>query len=169
MADALEIRASALASQGQGRTVSGYCAVFNDPVPICDFEEVIAPTAFDRVLDGDGDVLALYDHETGQLLGRRSAGTLRLAKDDRGLRFELDLPETQLGRDVAELVRRRDLAGCSFGFVCRSEAWQGQRRTLKDVDLREISIVAQPAYPQTSVAVRSRQTAKKEAFRVWTL
>lgn len=169
MAGALEYRASALASQGQGRTVTGYCAVFGDPVPICDFEEVIAPTAFDRVLDGDGDVLALYDHETGQLLGRRSAGTLRLAKDERGLRFELDVPNTQLGNDIIELVRTKALQGCSFGFIVRDEAWEGQRRTLKDVDLREISIVAQPAYPQTSVAVRSRQTAKKEAYRVWTL
>ncbi len=170
MAGALEYRASALASQGQGRTICGYCAVFNSPTVIGDFEEVIAPSAFDRSLAEGADVLACYDHQRGQLLGRVSANTLRLSRDAHGLRFELDVPDTQLGRDVIELVRTKALQGCSFGFRVRpsGEKWEGKRRTLTDLDLHEISLVAEPAYPATSIAMRSKGRADKRSLYVWT-
>src|SRR5262249_54192729 len=83
---------------------------------------------------------------------------LKLHEDSRGLAFELHLPNTQLARDIAELVSAGELSQMSFGFVARDDTWsrEGRRtiRTLCKVDLFEISIVPEPAYEQTSVSLR---------------
>jgi Escherichia/Staphylococcus phage prohead protease len=75
------------------------------------------------------------------------------------LAFSLDLPDTSLGRDTLALAERSDLGGMSFAFVPVDEHWDGDRRELQSVDLREISVVsAWPAYEATEVVARSRET-----------
>jgi len=96
------------------------------------------------------------------------SGTLRLAEDTRGLKFSLDLPDTAAGRDVVALAERNDIGGMSFGFRVPKggESWNGKRRTLRTIDLREISIVSSwPAYPDTSLALRSRALEDAERRR----
>lgn len=141
-----------------GRTLKGYAALFNVEAPIGDFVEFIRPGAFARTLSAPSaaNIRAIYEHDDKSLLGRVGSGTLRLHEDDHGLAFELDLPDTTLGRDVAELVKRRDIGGCSFGFVPKQEEWDGSTRSLIDVDLSEITLTASPAYPETTVSLRSR-------------
>ena len=146
---ASEIRAS-------GRRLEGYAARFNVLADLGTFREQIEPGAFTRSLGGD--VLALLDHDTGKVLGRTRSGTLRLSEDARGLHFSLDLPDTQAGRDVVALAERGDLGGMSFGFTVPpgGEDWGDNLRRLREVELREISVVsAWPAYPDTEVAVRA--------------
>lgn len=150
---------------GAGRRLEGYAATFGTEARMAGFVETIAPGAFREALAGD--VLALLDHNNGQVLGRTSSGTLRLTEDRHGLAFSLDLPETQAGRDVAELAKRGDLGGMSFGFLVPKDGdvWEGDRRTLRKIDLREISVVSSwPAYDGTTVALRSRNRCN-EAFR----
>lgn len=149
---AIELRAAA------GRRLEGYVATFGTPATIGPFTETIAPGAFRASLAAQADILALMDHDPTRLLARTSAGTLRLAEDARGLRFELDVPDTQLGRDVLVQAERRDLGGMSFGFRVKDEAWPARdRRELRAVDLVEVSIVAAfPAYSGTSVTARAR-------------
>ncbi len=145
-----------------GRKLAGYAAVFDAEADLGAFRERIAPGAFAASLAGGGDILCLVDHDPSALLGRTRTGTLRLAEDSRGLAFEVDIPDTTLGRDVLALAERGDLGGGSFGFLVASggERWQGDLRTLTAVDLREISVVhAWPAYDATSVAARSRPGA----------
>lgn len=147
-----EIRA--VASQ---RRIEGYAATFGSKATIGDFSETIQPGAFRSALAGD--ILALMDHDPGRVLGRTRSGTLRLSEDSRGLAFSLDLPDTQAGRDILALAERDDLGGMSFGFLVPSggEFWEGSTRNLKTIDLKEISVVsAFPAYPDTSIALRSR-------------
>ncbi len=161
----------------------GYAARFGGlSKPLADqagevFVERIDRGAFDRSLREGADVWALFAHQPDRVLGRRKSGTLRLRKDATGLVFELDLPDTDLGREVAELVRRGDIGGCSFGFVVRRDRWtlDGGRmvRTLLDVDLRGISLTPMPAYDGTSaVLVRAmvpaairRRRALEESLR----
>jgi HK97 family phage prohead protease len=93
------------------------------------------------------------------LLGRTSAGTLRLIEDEIGLRMELDLPDTTLGRDVAELTRSRNLQGQSFSFTTAVAQWDYSSdpaiRTVIEVDsLFDVGPVTFPAYEETSVAMR---------------
>lgn len=153
----------AFSIESKGRTLSGYAAVFDSPTRIGDFQEVIKKGAFTRSLTSleAPKIKAIYEHDTSQLLGRLGSKTLRLWEDQRGLCFELDLPNTTLGNDVAELVKRGDLAGCSFGFIVRSENWTDTRRELLDVDLFEITLTSDPAYEATSVDIRSNRKTKR--------
>lgn len=159
--EAPELRASA---SGGGVTVKGYAAVFDSPADIGgDWIEVIAPGAFTETLRAD-DVLALAAHDSARILGRTSAGTLRLQQDQRGLAVEIDLPDTSDGRDVGELVRRGDLKGMSFGFIVRQDEWDERavppKRTIRSVDLIEVSAVGRPAYGDTTLALRSLENAR---------
>ena len=147
-----------------GRRLVGYAATFGTAAKIGDFTETIRAGAFRASLARPrGDVLALVDHDPGRLLARTRSGTLRLAEDARGLAFELDVPDTQLGRDVLALAERHDIGGMSFGFRVTDEAWptRGQRE-LRAVDLIEVSVVhAHPAYPATTIAARSRRSRNR--------
>jgi hypothetical protein len=152
-----------------GRKLSGYVATFGTETRIADFIEVIAAGAFAGSLRANPDILALVDHDPGKILGRTGSGSLALTEDQRGLRFELDLPDTQLGRDIAALAARKDIGGMSFGFNVPEggDEWHGERRTLKAVDLREISVVqAFAAYSGTSVSVRSRKSMTDNERRI---
>ncbi|AVA15370.1 HK97 family phage prohead protease [Sphingopyxis sp. MG] len=146
--------------RAQGRRIEGYAATYGSEARLGGFVETIAPGAFRSTLGGD--ILALLDHDAGKVLGRTRSGTLRLTEDSRGLAFSLDLPDTQAGRDVEALAARGDLGGMSFGFKVPAggERWDGEKRTLYQIDLREVSIVqAWPAYPDTEVALRSARDA----------
>lgn len=160
----IERRAAAeFTLSGSGRRLGGYAAVFHSEARIADFRELIRPGAFTESLRTRQDILALVDHDTSRVLARTKSGTLELSEDAKGLRFELSLPATQAGRDVLALAERGDLGGASFGFLVREggEQWNGNTRELTAVDLMEISIVsAWPAYPDTTVAARSRPSAR---------
>jgi hypothetical protein len=84
-----------------GRKLTGYAARFNAETDLGEFIEVIRPGAFTRTLAAAtaGNIRAIYEHDGKSLLGRLGAGTLRLSEDSEGLAFELDLPDTNLGRD----------------------------------------------------------------------
>lgn len=147
------------ASETGVKTVRGYAAVFNSETDIGGyFREVIAPGAFADSISGD--VRALVDHDSGRVIGRTKAGSLRLVEDERGLAVEIDLPDTSDGRDLAALVERGDIDGMSFGFAVRKEEWDETIdppvRTIRAVELFEVSAVTWPAYPDTSLAMRSR-------------
>ena len=141
-----------------GRRLAGHAALFNQEARISGFTEIIRQGAFKDSLAGR-DVLALVDHDPSRLLARTKSGTLRLEEDARGLRFELDLPDTQQGRDILTLAERGDIGGMSFGFTVAKdgETWNGTRRELRAVVLHEISVVhAWPAYQGTTVEPRAK-------------
>lgn len=158
----VEIRSTAgITSPSPGR-LEGYAAVFNVAANLGEFVETVKPGAFARTLAECGaGILALYDHERRSVLGRTGAGTLRLNEDGKGLAFSLALPDTTLGRDLAVLVQRGDVNGCSFAFRCHDdgEAWESRGgtlyRELRSVELHEITITPRPAYADTTVAVRT--------------
>jgi HK97 family phage prohead protease len=167
--ESIELRAAADGSKSPG-TLVGYAALFNRlSLDLGYFREQIAPGAFASAL-GRCDVRALFNHDPSCVLGRTSAGTLRLVEDEIGLRMECDLPDTQLGRDTAESIRRRDIQGQSFAFTISKEEWDWKSdpplRTLVEADeLYDVGPVTYPAYEETSVALRSFQTqqAKESA------
>lgn len=149
-----------------GRKLTGLAAVFDQETRVAGFTEVIRPGAFKASLDRD--VLALVDHDAGRLLARTKSGTLRLWEDAEGLRFEIDVPDTQEGRDVLTLAERGDLGGMSFGFLPakNGEKWIGNRRTLTAVVLHEISVVhSWPAYQGTTVEPRAHRPKLAAALR----
>jgi len=138
----------------EGMTFEGYAAMFDSASEPLPFTERIAPGAFNRSLKSRNDIKLLWNHSTGEVLGSTRAGTLKLTEDDRGLRVWSMLPNTTTGRDAAELIRRGDVDAMSFGFSVprNGDSWSddGKERTLNEVRLHEVSIVAFPAYSGTA-------------------
>lgn len=157
----LEIRANGTLT-AKGKTLSGYASVFNSEAMLPGFIEVIRQGAFAKSLATGSNVRALYHHDSAALLGTTKGGTLQLREDGHGLKFELALPDTTHGRDVAVLVERGDLQNCSFGFRVAEggDRWEQRGsvlvRELLQVDLSEITLTADPAYQDTTVAMRSK-------------
>lgn len=154
--------------------IGGYAAVFNslsEPIGGM-FREVIRRGAFTKTLQ-ESDVVAVWNHDTGEPLGRRSNGTLSLDEDEHGLRFDLTMASTQRGRDAHELIRRGDVKEMSFGFAVVKERWTRDAsaamdtRELLEVALFEISPVTFPAYAATEVEARGvfeRRTQRNTEF-----
>jgi HK97 family phage prohead protease len=148
-----------LRAEGDGRTFTGYASVFNEPSLPLPFTEIVKPGAFKRSLQSRNRMMLLWNHDTSNPLASTRNGSLQLAEDARGLKVTATLPDTTLGRDIAELVRTGVIDAMSFGFAVKKDSWSqdGNTRYLEDVSLYEVSLVSTPAYEQTSgtVSVRS--------------
>ena len=155
-----------------GRLVAhGYAARFDKlSQNLGGFVERISPGAFKKTLK-EADVRALFNHDPHLVLGRNISGTLRMSEDSDGLAYEIDLPDTSVGRDVAVLLERGDVSGSSFGFRVIDDVWDDAadgfpRRTLKEVALRDVGPVTFPAYVDASSAIRSLAEARSIDFDV---
>lgn len=155
-------------------TLSGYSAVYYNPADpgteyriYSDVVERISRGAFDEALQLD-EIVAKFDHE-GTILGRTGNRTLRLSSDEKGIRYEIDLPETTRASDVLALVSRGDIRGSSFDAYMSGE-WSRERRddnsilrvrTVRKIDrLLEVGPVTRPAYKSTTAGLRSEADAQ---------
>jgi len=172
---AAELRASA---SGDAKKLSGYAAVYNVPTVIGgQFNEVLRPGCFDACLAEDPDVRALWNHSDLTVLGRTTAGTLRLRSDNKGLFYEIDLPETQAAKDLWLSVSRKDVTGSSFGFYALKENWLPAMkpgdlptREILVANVYDVSLCAFPAYEEgTSVNARSLVPEEMRAENLGTM
>lgn len=152
------------AAEGE-RKIVGYAAVFNSlSEDLGGFREVILPGAFDRAIREGHDAVALWNHDSSEVLGRVSAGTLALSVDEHGLRSEITPPASAENR--METIRRGDVKAMSFGFRVLTDAWRTQDgdqvRELVDLELLDVSPVAYPAYPATQVSTRALERAREK-------
>lgn len=149
-----------------GPVIAGYAAVFNElSEDLGGFKERVLPSAFTNTLKGKPDVKALVDHDSSKILGRTTAGTLMLTVDDRGLAVRIKPPDTAAGNDIVTSIKRGDIDQMSFAFSTfdpphsGAPTWQTEDgvdiRELVQVNLFDISVVVFPAYPDTSVQLRS--------------
>jgi HK97 family phage prohead protease len=146
----------------RGALIEGYAALFNtrsEGLP--GFTEVIQPGAFAKAIQSS-DVRALWNHNPDYVLGRVKSGTLEIVEDERGLKITNTPPDTQWARDLMVSMRRGDVDQMSFTFkLARGGAtWKEENGTLirtihEMAEVGDVSPVTYPAYPDTSVAVRS--------------
>lgn len=164
-------------------TISGYAAVYHrEDNPGTQYElmpnyyERIQPGAFTRALNEGDDVRALFNHDASAVLGRSKSGTLRLSADKVGLKYEVDLPNTQLARDLAESVERGDISGSSFAFSVTPEGQKIERdkdgttyRNILETRLYDVSVVTYPAYEAATSGLRSAENVEeaKAALDSW--
>lgn len=163
-----------LRMDGDKPTVVGYGAVFNsESNDLGGFREYIAPGAFDGRLKDD--VRFLINHDANLILARTTNGTLRLSVDDKGLRYEADMPNTSTARDLMELLKNGTISQSSFAFTVEEDSWEVKDgmniRTIDKVSqLYDVSSVTYPAYnsASSSVALRSMQEwqEKEEAKKL---
>jgi len=127
--------------------------------------ERIMPGAFNRALAESDDVRALFNHDPSLILGRNTAGTMKLSSDDVGLRYEIDPADTNVSKDTREHISRGDVTGSSFMFIVEHEEWRTEGdleiREVLGVKLLDIGPVTFPAYASATASVRSEDT--KEA------
>ena len=160
----LEIRAD----ESGGKSLAGYAAVYNSDSELIwgEFIERIDPGAFQTDAGGRARYKAFESQlrSCARIHASRNAQAGVPTRRDYGLTSTY--PNTTYGADAFESVRRGDVAGVSFGFECRAHKWEKRQgvdvRTLLDVELYEVSPCAMPAYPDTSVAVRSLEQTREE-------
>jgi len=143
-------------SQNGETIITGYAAVFNAwSSDLGFFKEKIDKGAFKKTIQ-ENDIRALINHDPNLIIGRMKNKTLELWEDDKGLGFNIKLPETSYADDLRESIKRKDITQNSFGFQTIQDEWSkdGKKRTLKEVKLFDISPVTFPAYKQTSVKMR---------------
>jgi len=137
--------------------ITGYAAVFNKwSEDLGYFKEKIQEGAFTKTISENDDVRALINHDPNLIIGRTKNKTLKLWEDERGLVYDVQLPDTSYANDLRESIKRKDITQNSFGFQVIQDEWSKDvsKRTLTEVKLFDVSPVAFPAYKQTSVALR---------------
>lgn len=151
------------------RVIRGYAIVFNSPSQLLydvrtrkRMTEYIEPSSVSPEFLSRQDIKLNYNHDDNKLLGRsrQGIGTLKYSIDNIGVRWECEMPNTSLGDEVLELVRRGDLFGCSFRFrydkFTDERSGDGVKRTVHSfAGIYDFSVVADPAYLATSVDARS--------------
>ena len=151
------------------RAFSGYGAAFGN---VDSYGDVIAPGAFrDSIAEArkSGDWPAMLLQHGFADGGPTPIGVwTEMREDDRGLWVEGRLADTQAGRDSYALLKmqpRPAISGLSIGFVAKEWVARSKpeepRRTLKRIDLFEVSLVTFPANRRAKVeAVKSERTIK---------
>jgi len=149
-------------NQDGKRRLVGYTAVFDQEVDIAGyFREVFRQGSFAKTLQ-EYDQVALWNHDTGAPLARKSAGTLALREDEHGLHVEIELNNTSWADDVFESVNSGVVKGMSIGFSVLKADWSDLEdaeklplREIKEARLYESSPVTFPAYPTTEIQARA--------------
>ena len=149
-------------NQDGKRRLIGYTAVFDQEVDIAGyFREVFRQGSFAKTLQ-EYDQVALWNHDTGAPLARKSAGTLALREDEHGLHVEIELNNTSWADDVFESVNSGVVKGMSIGFSVLKADWSDLEdteklplREIKEAKLYESSPVTFPAYPTTEIQARA--------------
>lgn len=176
---AVEFRASD--PVGDGRTLTGYAAMFDTPAVIRDWlgswEETIARGAFRKTLKRKTPVMQ-FDHGHDPATGTIPIGTVQeLSEDDTGLFVRARLYDNAKVEPIRQAIEGGAIDGMSFRFEVSKEEWldaegnkvkleqvddllwagvEGLKRTIIEVDpLYELGPVVFPAYDNTSVGVRS--------------
>ena len=167
-----EIRSTEIRTANEeSRAVEGYALVFDSlSEDLGGFRERILPDALDGVLE-KSDILALLNHNRDRGVLARSRygkGSLSLWVDEVGLRYQFDAPNTALGDELLEYLKRGDITQSSFAFVIEEDSWEKQSdgeyiRTIKKFNqLFDISPVFEPAYSATSVCKRFAEIQEEE-------
>lgn len=146
--------------------IQGYGSVFGKlSRNLGGFVEQVHSQAF-RSAEAQGfpDVVCRYNHNDDWLLGTTKAGTCILSVDGTGLHYDVEVPNTRAGNDVAELTRRGDVTSSSFAFRVPDggDLWERSSqvgglplRTLLELELVDVAPVNTPAYPDATAFVRS--------------
>lgn len=153
---------------GKKLVLRGYPILFNTETKIYDFwageiRETILPTALNGTDLTDVYLITGHNIEPDKVLGRNGVN-MRMEVDETGLFFECELPNTQLARDIYNLVESGLVDGMSFGFYCSDEINEETKtRTITHIDeLFEITITPFPAYKEASVIVQKQRQATED-------
>ena len=139
-----EVKFAAADDETGARVFSGYGAVFGN---VDSYGDVIAKGAFKKTIKSGELPLLFLNHDPLSLpIGKWT----KLEEDEFGLKAEGFFLDTQAGRDAYTAAKSGAITGLSIGFRpvdvhIGKQNTDEPRRTLKSVDLLEISVVTFPA------------------------
>ena len=163
-----------LENNEESRTVFGYAVVFESPSQDMGFIETIKRGAITQETVNNCDVFAKLNHDDAKILARSNKGkdSLKLIVDERGVYYEFDAPNNDLGNTLLEHIKRGEISQSSFAFALNPEDKNAQKwekrdgklyRTINSIKfLFDVSPVFTPAYVQTSVDKRDLENAEKQ-------
>lgn len=177
-----DIQIRAIDGQSESRKVEGYAMLFDVESSFIGYYETIQRGAITQELVDNCDVFALFNHDNDEVLARSNMGkgSLTLTVDEKGLKYEFEAPNTDIGNRLIEHIKRGDISQSSFAFCIdpnddEAETWESKDgvyfRTIKKIyKLFDVSPVWQPAYTDTTVSKRAStkieelETQRKEAI-----
>ena len=140
--------------------VEGYASTFKPYVLFSedgvDYSEVIDRHAFDET--DMSDVVFRIDHE-GAVYARTSNNLIELSVDDKGLFSRVNLGMTEGAKEVWRNIEIGNYPKMSFAFTVAKDEYDKKTHTrniLKVRKLYDVSAVAFPANPDTSIDVSTR-------------
>jgi HK97 family phage prohead protease len=149
----------------ESRTIEGTPTVFNSAYDMGWYDEEMSADVF---INSDmNDVVALFNHDANMVLARTKSGTLKLKVTGSAMEYEFEAPNTTLGNDLLEMVKRGDVYQSSFAFSVEAEDWQERegkkpKRIIRSIKkVYDVSPVTYPANPDTMVAKRSYDATKQ--------
>ena len=149
--------------------VEGRAVVSDTPTVMYESDGVKYYEVIDRqALDGCDmkDVAFKYNHsQSVMVMARTRNRTLELVPDNHGLLIRATLANTTAGRDLYELIRRKDVDKMSFAFTVDKESYDRDTRTrtiLRFKKIWDVSAVDTPAYPDTSITARDYFELERE-------
>ena len=143
----------------ESRTIVGTATVFNSSYDMGWYDEEMTSDVFASA--DMKDVVALFNHDANMVLARTKSGTLKLNLTGNALEYSFEAPNTTLGNDLLEMVKRGDVYQSSFAFSVEKEDWQENiggkpKRIIRSIKkVYDVSPVTYPANPDTMVAKRS--------------
>ena len=154
-----------LRAKPESRTIFGTATVFNSSYDMGWYDEEMSS---DSLNEADmKDVVALFNHDMNMVLARTSSGTLKLNVTGNAMEYEFEAPNTSLGNDLLEMVKRGDVYQSSFAFTVEKESWQERegskpKRIIRSIKkVYDVSPVTYPANPDTMVAKRGYDATKQ--------
>jgi HK97 family phage prohead protease len=105
--------------------------------------DIIRKGAFARALERSGEVPLLWQHKAGAVIGRVE----QLREDARGLRVIAAVQDVR----AARLLGGGKVDGLSFAYRVREAKSSGGLRELIELELVEVSLVANPMQPMARV------------------
>ena len=160
------------------QTIEGYATIFNAATCLyssngVEYWETVGAGAFDGA--DMSNVVLRYNHSDNfSILARTSNDTLRLSVDERGLHIEADIAETSQGKDIYELIKRKDISKMSYGYIVDKDYIEKVSETKyvrhisKIRKVVDVSVVDLPAYDATDVDVvkRSFEGFQEELLKI---
>jgi HK97 family phage prohead protease len=143
----------------ESRTIVGTATVFNSAYDMGWYDEEMSAEVFAN--SDMNDVVALFNHDANMVLARTKSGTLKLNLTGNALEYSFEAPNTTLGNDLLEMVKRGDVYQSSFAFSVEKEDWEEKgggkpKRIIRSIKkVYDVSPVTYPANPDTMVAKRS--------------
>ena len=97
---------------------------------------------------------------------RLTGSEVRIGTGSKGLLYSFDAPNTALGDELLEYLKRGEVSESSFAFTVKEDIWEKvgtkTRRTIKKFDeLFDVSPVYDAAYSKTTVSARAMERKEK--------